>query len=173
MCDWWLELNIFEVLKTKSCMQKVALPQSPCFCFLFCRVHFPRTDVTLQTVPKKKLLHVMISCPIQAETKVLYNVYKNRFLPDLLLVSSAFSLFFVRSFSFVPFALPFHVHHFFFFYSLCLCSPFIFTMFLFFVALPCLLDFCLSTFFRRLTRPPAVPKRDFSMIFSCTIHTIH
>ena len=128
-------------------------PTVPCSVFV-CR-SISETDVALQPC-QKELLHVMIH---------LYNVYKT--------ASFLTSFLFFRLFTFCPllflrpFALPFHVHHFFLLLPLPL-SPSFHNVPLF-VALPCLLDFCLSTFFEDLQDLQQSQKR-FSMIFMYDTH---
>ena len=144
-------------------MQKVALPQAPVLFLL--PVHF-RDWCGTPAVTKKKLLHVSSchdSCPVQAE-QCLYNVYKT--------ASFLTSIFFFRLFTFCPllflrpFALPFHVHHLLLLLPLPL-SPSCHNVPIF-AALPCLLNFCLSTFSKTYKTSRSPKKR-----FSCTIHTIH
>ena len=134
---------------------------SPLFCF--CLPVHVRDWCGTPTVPKRTP-SCHDSCPIQAEQS-LYNVYKT--------ASFLTSFLFFRLFTFCPllflrpFALPFHVHHFFLLLPLPL-SPSFHNVPLF-VALPCLLDFCLSTFFEDLQDLQQSQKR-FSMIFMYDTH---
>ena len=134
---------------------------SPLFCF--CLPVHVRDWCGTPTVPKRTP-SCHDSCPIQAEQS-LYNVYKNRFLPDLRLVLPPFH--FLSAPFPSSFRSSFSCSSFFFFYSLCLC-PLHFTMFLFLLLFRASWTFAVSTFFEDLQDLQQSQKR-----FSCTIHTIH
>ena len=104
------------------------------------------------------------SSPIEAEQS-LYNIYKT--------ASFLTSLFFFRLFTFCPllflypFTFPFHVHHLFLLLFPLPFSPSFHNISLF-IALPCLLKFCLSTF-SKTYKTSSSP----NFFFPSTIHAIH
>ena len=138
-------------------------PTVPCSVFV-CR-SISETDVALQPC-QKELLHVMIHVRFKLNKVYTMSIKPLPSWPPS--CSSAFSLF-VRSFSFVL-SLFLFMFIIFFFYSLCLC-PLHVTMFLFLLLFRASWTFAFPLF-RRRTRPPAVPKKDFRARYTLYIVSI-
>ena len=134
---------------------------SPLFCF--CLPVHVRDWCGTPTVPKRTP-SCHDSCPIQAEQS-LYNVYKNRFLPDLRLVLPPFH--FLSAPFPSSFRSSFSCSSFFFFYSLCLC-PLHFTMFLFLLLFRASWTFAVPPF-SKTYKTSSSPKRDFHVRYTLYI----